>query len=139
MDEDEYLNLFFSYDKGSYKSLYQLKQLENNVTRSFLVTLKNLNPTIQSKFLEKLLYGKRNYSDLKFDLQNFDKKKDLPSNLKKYLLTIGSKKSHFIKDDFDIARDKTYDFEKDEKSKEKLKKELGNVINEVFSLIENDY
>jgi hypothetical protein len=131
---DKHLNLFFSYDRGGYEDPDKLKQLEDNVTRSFLVTIKNLSAHLQKEFLISLLGRSNNYSNLQFDLQNLTLRNEIPENAKKYLLTIGSTKSSFHKTDLNRKAAKKYNFERDER----IKRELSKDVKILWTLILND-
>ena len=68
---DKHLNLFYSYDRGSRKDLEHLQQLEDNVTRSFIITLKNLRTEKQKEFLENLIgLSTKPKIYFSYDLQN---------------------------------------------------------------------
>jgi len=77
---DPHFNIFYSYDRGSKKDKESLSQLEDNITRGFLIVLKNLEPIHQRKFLKDLVGTPKNkstFQSLSFDLQNIEKKEEL--------------------------------------------------------------
>jgi hypothetical protein len=94
--EDQHLNIFCSYGRGSRKSLEHLSQLEDNITRSFVIALKYLTVGQRRKFLEKLLDVGSDVTDpgnLWFDLQTIDNKHDkrmVQRAKKKFLLLIST-------------------------------------------------
>jgi len=49
-----HLNLFCAYQKGDSGSFDGLTRLEDNLTRSFLATFKNLPRSVQHKFLKSI-------------------------------------------------------------------------------------
>ena len=130
---DKHLNLFYSYDRGSEKSLDRLKQIEDNITRSFIVTLKGLASNHQRDFLNKLM-GPGSYSSLNYDLQNIDIRIDLKPDCKKYLITIGSERSVYTERDLKDIKYHKYDFEESEKIKKALKQD----IDVIFKILDNE-
>jgi hypothetical protein len=107
---DNHLNLFYSYDAGSRKDLERRKQLENNLTRAFILTLKNLSPENRRGILKSLLGEDIGKKELYFELQSVDDKTQL-SKLqdcrKKYVIVIQSSKNVINKDD--IAKAPKYE------------------------------
>jgi hypothetical protein len=108
-NKDRYLNLFYSYDKGSNKDLLNLKQLENNFTRSFIICFDNLKEANKKLFLEHLISNHSSkklqlkFKNIEVDLQSFENTSELKEYQKsksKILLVIGSNKSNIKKDDF---------------------------------------
>lgn len=129
---DKHLNLFYSYGRGSRKDLDHLNQLEDNITRSFIITLINLGPTLQNLFLNNLLGLKlRKNTKLKYDLQNLDEdndKKIVKKAKQKILLCISREKlnidlNSFQQKDRDIIC-KIAKIKKDEKEKDKILKRI---------------
>jgi hypothetical protein len=89
---DKHLNLYYSYNIGNLKNQEKIKQLENNITRSLIFTLKHLSNENQKCFVNELI-GKDISSgkDISYDLQNVKNINDLNNiqkNKNKYLLTI---------------------------------------------------
>jgi len=78
---DPHFNIFYSYGRGSQKDYDRISQLEDNVTRGFLIVLKHLSDTDRKEFLWNLLtrtgINKSQLSNLSFDLQNIDDRNDL--------------------------------------------------------------
>ena len=81
---DSHLNLFFAYSSGDTRDLDHVRQLEDNITRSFLITLSKLEEKKQIEFIRELLsdskpgrpkinFGK---GGIKFDLQNLESEKE---------------------------------------------------------------
>lgn len=135
---DKRLNIFFSYDRGGYKDPDKLKQLEDNVTRSFIIVLRHLQPRNQSQLLKKLL-GPNNYFGLKYDLQNLKKRSDLKLNSTKYLLTIGSVESEYRKEHLEKSNIQRFQFEKISEDKDdKSKKVFKKIIYDISSLLDGD-
>lgn len=71
---DPHLNIFYSYDQGKYKTdrnkKNTQKQLEDNVTRAFIITLMQLSVDNRKIFFEKLTRGINfNTSYIYYDLQ----------------------------------------------------------------------
>jgi hypothetical protein len=93
---DKHLNLFFSYDQGHYKrpkekERERLKQLEDNITRSLIVILKNIDSNTSKKVITKLLgLEKIKSTEISYDLQNT---KYETYKKEKYLLIIQKEKS----------------------------------------------
>lgn len=118
---DPHFNLFYSYDRGSQKDPDRISQLEDNITRGFLIVLRSLNN--QQKFLSQLLdIGEKQLDTLTFDLQNIDDKEDLAKIKKsedKILLLITREKL----EESDIKR-KTRKFFEKLKSSPEVKKLL---------------
>ena len=52
---DKHLNLFYSYGSGNHTDHEKVKQLEDNVTKSFIFTLMNLSNKDQNIFIRKLI------------------------------------------------------------------------------------
>ncbi|MBK6877771.1 MAG: hypothetical protein IPG99_15285 [Ignavibacteria bacterium] len=100
---DNYLNLFFSYDGGSRKDLERKKQLENNLTRAFIITLSNLSTELSKEFLGAFIdQNDISVSDFKFELQSIEDQKTIEKVQKcrkKILLIIESSKSMISKKD----------------------------------------
>lgn len=71
---DNHLNLFYSYGQGSTKRADSSIQLEDNLTRAFIVLLKNLNIKLQIKILKKIIPENIQYTirskEFCYDLQN---------------------------------------------------------------------
>lgn len=53
--EDSHLNLFFSYSQGGFETLEEEKILEDNVTRAFIITLKNLDLSVLEIILNRIV------------------------------------------------------------------------------------
>ncbi len=113
---DPHFNLFYSYDRGSQKDPDRISQLEDNVTRGFLIALQHLSDTDRKEFLRNLLTGtgikKSQLSNLSFDLQNIDDRNNLSKiqkgrDVKKILLTIS-------RDSFDV---------------DEMKQKIVNIVN----------
>ena len=94
--KDQHLNMFCSYGRGSRKSLERLSQLEDNITRSFVIALKYLTEDQRCKFFKELLNVDLNVAgarNLRFDLQTIDDKHDkrmAQRAKKKFLLLIST-------------------------------------------------
>jgi len=105
---DIHLNLFYSYSGGNRDDLDKCSQLEDNITRSFLITLMHLQTKNRNIFLKALIGAFKHEiktDKLNFDLQSIDNKSDLSkiSNVpKKILLTIGRQVSDIKKSDLAI-------------------------------------
>lgn len=93
---DKHLNLYYSYNIGNLKNQEKIRQLENNITRSLIFTLKHLSNKNQIYFVKELI-GKEHDcdissgKDISYDLQNVKNINDLNNiqkNKNKYLLTI---------------------------------------------------
>ena len=104
ISSDPHFNMFYSYAGGHNKDLEHLNQLEDNITRAFIITLSGLDHDQQLKFLIKIL-GTRIISsrtrEISYDLQNLKSKltrKYIHGLRKKILLTIsgGPKKDSQI-------------------------------------------
>jgi len=132
---DKHLNLFYSYDKGSRIDMSRENQLEDNITRSFIITIMNLKKKNLSKFFNNLLKQKlNNLDDLVFDLQNIDEKSnlDLIKNANsKFVLCVSRDKSDINLQSF-TKKDKTI-LEKISKIVEDDKK------SEITSILESEY
>ena len=134
---DPHFNLFWSYSGGHRKDLDHLGQMEDNVTRSFLITLSRLNQVNQNKFINKLLRqgtSKIGKDAINYDLQNIKTKKarDLVNKTEeKILLTISGiaskdeyvSKGLFSANDFKLLRS-LLKKHKDENSTEDFKKRI---------------
>lgn len=130
---DKHLNLFYSYDRGSRKDLDHLKQLEDNITRSFIITVMKLSEEQKLTFLNNLLDDSelKTKKKLNFDLQNIDDKsnnKIIKNAKNKILLCISREKSNidlssFQQKDRDIIR-KIAKIKKDENEKDKILKRI---------------
>lgn len=94
-------NIFQSYNSGSEKDLESVVQLEDNLTRAFLVTLSNLEGQVQHEIISDLFQIKnlnRN-EDFEFDLQNPTSKLTLTGK-HKIIATIQRYTSKISKYDF---------------------------------------
>ncbi len=60
---DKHLNLFYSYGSGNRDDTEKIKQLEDNITKSFVVTLMNMNKKNQYKFITRLIGEKINTNE----------------------------------------------------------------------------
>jgi len=94
---DKHLNLFYSYELGDMKDKDRAKQLENNITRAFIVTLMNLTFNMQKSIIESILDKKninKKHNYFKYDLQNLKDRECLSKidNNSRFLLTITSTK-----------------------------------------------
>lgn len=70
---DKHLNLFYSYNQGRNDKQLHKNQLEDNLTRALIVTLRSLDHELQQKFLQQLVDQKLNSKSFEYDLQNTDK------------------------------------------------------------------
>ncbi len=97
---EKHLNLFYSYNQGNLSSSERIKQLEDNLTRALIVTLRNLETFSQIKFL-KLLLSKNivNSKSFVYDLQNTSEYKS-KSDTAKFLVVLQRDKSNFDLNDF---------------------------------------
>lgn len=81
---DPHFNLFFVYSGGGMKDLDHARQLEDNMTRSFLITLSKLEDGKQVKFIRELLSDPKpgrskinlGGGKIKYDLQNLESQKE---------------------------------------------------------------
>ncbi len=135
----KHLNLFYSYNQGNLSSSERIKQLEDNLTRALIVTIKNLENSTQIEFIKRLL-TKDNISSKSFvfDLQNIDNY-DTKSVSDRFLIILQRDKSSFTIDDFKNLNTSFLE-NKTEREKKKLendiKKYLTSETEENF-LIEN--
>ncbi len=110
---DEHLNLFYSYDSKGQDDAQGRLQLENNVTRAFIICLRYLQPATEERFLRDLLgneagkglrVDRTEDAGLRFDLQSVEPKEVLAfiqrEDASKVLLTIGSFATNLRKEDF---------------------------------------
>ena len=97
---EKHLNLFYSYNQGNLSSSERTKQLEDNLTRALIVTLRNLEHPSQIKFLKLLLLKNIVHSkSFVYDLQNTNKYK-AKSDTTKFLVVLQRDKSNFNLKDF---------------------------------------
>lgn len=73
---DNQLNIFYSYSQGGYDSIKEIDVLENNVTRSLILTLKHCdqNELITNKFIEFITGKPCSFNKHDFDLQSLNEK-----------------------------------------------------------------
>ncbi len=96
----KHLNLFYSYNQGNLSSSERIKQLEDNLTRALIVTIKNLENSTQIEFIRRLLAkDKVSSKSFIFDLQNTDNY-NTKSDSDRFLIILQRDKSSFTIDDF---------------------------------------
>ncbi|CAN5766537.1 hypothetical protein BH20ACI4_BH20ACI4_16840 [soil metagenome] len=96
---EKHLNLFYSYNQGNLSSSERIKQLEDNLTRALIVTVKSLEISNQNLFIKTLLGKDSASKSFVFDLQNtnnYDKK----SISEKFVIILQRNKSTFTIGDF---------------------------------------
>lgn len=71
---DKHLNLFYCYAQGSVSTAEKSKQLEDNITRAFIVMLRNLTKANQKGVIKELI-GESKSDYYSYDLQNTSEKK----------------------------------------------------------------
>lgn len=124
---EKHLNLFYSYNQGNLSSSERIKQLEDNLTRALIVTLRNLETSSQIKFLKLLLSKNIIYSkSFIYDLQNTSKYKP-KSDTTKFLVVLQRDKSNFNLKDFQSLETFFLDDKTDNEKKE-IKREIRKHI-----------
>lgn len=124
---EKHLNLFYSYNQGNLSSSERIKQLEDNLTRALIVTLKNLENAAQINFLKMLVSKDTIHSkSLDFDLQNTDKYK-AKSAAEKFVVVLQRDKSYFTLKDFQNL-DVSFLENKTEAEKKEIEKEIRKHI-----------
>lgn len=124
---EKHLNLFYSYNQGNLSSSERIKQLEDNLTRALIVTLKNLNISTQNECLKLLLSKDKIQSESFFyDLQNTTKY-NLKSDAEKFLIVLQRDKSKFNLEDFQNL-DTSFLENKTENEMRNLEKEIRKHI-----------
>ena len=121
---EPYLNLFYSFQRGNRDSLESNKRLEDNLTRAFLVTLKNLKDK-KSSFLEKLL-GINSPKKIHLATQNINSSellKKIKESPNKKILLIGGKPIDIdaLRRNIKPYKSTIREFEKTEGTKERKK------------------
>ena len=101
------MNLFYSYDKGSHRDPNRKQQLEDNITRSFIVTVSKLNNSTQKYYLDLLLKKAKINLNLKgtlnYKLQSMEDEDDLRNvqlSKNKILITIADRNTNINKNSF---------------------------------------
>lgn len=100
--KDKHLNLFYSFAQGKDNSLKNIGVLEDNITRSFLITLSNLGKNGRRNFFKNLLnmdVKKEIFYDLQ-NIDNIDLLKQIQKIEEKILLIISSRKTNITKESF---------------------------------------
>lgn len=97
---DPHLNLFYSYAPGSLskENFERAKQLEDNHTRAFIITLMLLDTDSQKQFLNHLLPKEVKSKQFNYDLQTtslYSKSKEIP----KYVIVLQRDDSNISLDD----------------------------------------
>lgn len=130
---DKHLNLFYSYSQGNRKNTEKFKQLEDNITRALMITIKNLDFDLQKEIFEIMTDEKPVSKEFKFDLQNTSK--DTAKSKKKKLVVIiqnstGNEITERIKEfNHDIKEfENLLQENKQENKKEKLAKVIKKAI-----------
>lgn len=129
---DSHLNIFYSYDSGSKNSFDQLRQLEDNITRSFIITLSHLSKENQIEFIKKLLsidninHNPQIAESFYFDLQNLSNnyRNKIRNSKFKFLLLISHHKSSITKEN--LLNWKKFNKKNVIPNSNELKKELNN-------------
>ncbi|MDQ3181307.1 MAG: hypothetical protein M3Q33_12385 [Acidobacteriota bacterium] len=139
---EKHLNLFYSYNQGNLSSSERIKQLEDNLTRALIVTLRSLEVSTQVSFLNLLLSKNIIHSkSFVFDLQNTKRYKPR-SDTAKFLIILQRDKSNFTLKDFQnldtsFLENKT-DFEKKEIEKD-IRKHITSESQENFQINNTDF
>lgn len=131
---DNHLNLFYGYSQGGYKNLEEMHILEDNVTRAFIISLKEI-PELAIKFLKDMvgIVNLNESCEVKYDLQNFDDDiKIAQSAPLKYIVGISNSGEldcceYFEKVRAELVKNK-YKISKSIKSKEELNGYLEKII-----------
>lgn len=101
---EKHLNLFYSYNQGNLSNSERIKQLEDNLTRALIVTVKGLEISNQIKFARRLL--KKDFiasTSFVFDLQNTNNY-DRKSISERFIIVLQRSESNFISSDFTNLR-----------------------------------
>jgi len=141
---DKFLNVFYSYDKGSYKDLDHLKQLENNLTRSLIICFDNMDNDNKKAFLIELFKRgnyrntKLNFKDLRVDLQSINDKKLIHHNKNKILIALGSKLCEESKESLSVIEDNLTEVFNgiSEKSEKALRKYINSTHKDLLEKVE---
>lgn len=131
---DKHLNLFYSYDRGNTKNPDRVNQLEDNITRAFIVTLKNLSVKYQTQFFKSIIGVKLKYGNVIYGLQNISAEFSNRKIFKKVFVTIGSVESSFKKHELLSYRISKFQFEKKKVDSQKF----ANELDLIFKLIDDE-
>ena len=136
---DKHLNLFYSYNQGELQNPATESQLENNLTRSLIVTLKNLSKTTRNRLIEKILYKDEDQrlksNNFTFDLQNTDIKRSKESN--KFLVILQRKRSQIKMEDLKNLNQSLFRYFTDENSATEIQKQIRLSIKEERAFVKD--
>lgn len=152
---DRHLNVFNAYSSGDLSNYDNVKILENNLTRAFIITVQNLTYPDRREFLSWLLTPISVNDDdsrhVEYDLQNADKNKlaDIQGAKDKVLLTISRTKSSVTKNELDHYGSKVLreidglsDTDKEQiknSIRQHLKKHNGKSVKPPLDILERTY
>lgn len=129
---DKHLNLFYSYNQGDFSSPETQKQLENNLTRALITTIKNLSPEAQRQIIE-LLIAQKTGIKLKskkflFDLQNTEH--NVNKDASKYIIILQRTKSEITLIDLKKINEPILTFLTTQANKDDLKRDINRHLKE---------
>lgn len=136
---DKHLNLFYSYNQGELQNPATENQLENNLTRALIVTLKNLSKPTRNLLIEKILYTDPEQhiksNDFTFDLQNTEIKRDKESY--KYLVILQRKRSQIKVEDLKNLNQSLFRYFTDENSASDIQKQIRQSTKEERAFVKD--
>ncbi len=137
---DKHLNLYYSYNHGDLSGPETQKQLENNMTRALITTVKNLNSETQCQFIE-LLIAQKTGIKLKskkflFDLQNTEH--NVNSDASKYIIILQRTKSEITLKGLEKINESLLAFLTTQDNRNELQRDINRHLKEGSDFTRND-
>ena len=137
---DKHLNLYYSYNQGDLSGPETQKQLENNMTRALITTVKNLNSETQRQFIELLIAQKTGIKlkskEFLFDLQNTEH--NVNRDASKYIIILQRTKSGITLEDLKKINEPLLTFLTAQDNKDELQRDINRHLREGSDFTRND-
>jgi hypothetical protein len=129
---DKHLNLYYSYNPGDLSSPETQKQLENNLTRALITTIKNLYSETQRQFIERLIAQKTGIKlkskKFLFDLQNTEH--NVNKDASKYIIILQRTKSGITLKDLKKINEPLLTFLATQDNRDELQQDINRHLRE---------